>query len=216
MSSMKALAVFQTMRSNLARADSFWRNSVIDVTRCSGDLGFLGVKKGAHQATTHNNAVISISVALLYQALTNYQELVTIRPGLRDPDLEEFVHRIDGSYASGLRKIRDGVFHGYRSGGHRDARLVSETWNSESAEGTGNTIEELRRLLYEFTSKCFSGELEVWPLGTRRAVAELEERMRAEKPEIFARFENGDLGIAEYNEAVLEFMGESRTRPSEP
>ena len=88
----KGLAVFQTLRSNLALFSSFARQSGVEPENYSGeDLGFLGVEAGENQLKVHNEAIGKILLSLVTQALNNYVELKRINPRLEDPDLEKFL-----------------------------------------------------------------------------------------------------------------------------
>ena len=86
--SFKGLAVFQTLRSNLALFSAFARQSGLEPENYSGqDLGFLGVEAGENQLKVHNRAMGHLLLALVAQALNNYVELKRINPRLEDADL---------------------------------------------------------------------------------------------------------------------------------
>ena len=61
---------------------------------------------------------------------------------------------------------------------------------------------ELRTLLYDFTEKCFSGRLKIWPMS----LYEQQERTERERPDLIARLENGQVDFSQFMEAMMETM----------
>ena len=113
--SFRTLAIFTTMRANLAFVGSFMRMSFLEVptNKHLPDLGFLGLERGDAQHNAHNHAILTLVAALLYQALRNYFEMKRFKPGLEDPDVENF---LDGfkdrqQFVEGMRAIRTHTFH---------------------------------------------------------------------------------------------------------
>ena len=72
-----ALAIFRTMRANLAFVDSFMHRSFLEAPNNQNlpDLGFLGLERGEEQRKAHNYAILTLIAGLLYQALKNYCDM---------------------------------------------------------------------------------------------------------------------------------------------
>lgn len=199
-STLKALPVFGTLRTNLAMVSSFARRSGLEPANYSGDdLEFLGVEPGENQLKVHNDAITTIRVAFVRQALWNYFELKRIKPRLEDPDLERFLDQLGNRerFFSGMTKTRNAVFHVRSRSAWRDRDVVflHEVLQQGAKEGNPDVAEELAVLLYEFTQKCFMGDLKIGPL---RQYEELE----ALDPELRARMDTGEVSFEEFIEAL--------------
>ena len=198
--SFKGLAVFQTLRSNLALFSSFARQSGVEPENYSGeDLGFLGVEAGENQLKVHNEAIGKILLSLVTQALNNYVELKRINPRLEDPDLEKF---LDGfgdrdRFFRGMTNVRNAVFHvkSRRAWLHCDVVFLDEVFQQRVESGDSDVVGKLSVLLYDFTQKCFMGDLKVWPLR-------LYEEQEALDPELRARMDAGEASFDEVIEAL--------------
>ena len=168
--SFKALAIFSTMRSNLAVVDAFLRKSFIEAKHIDGenDLGFLGVKPGEEQSRIHNQSVIIIVTALLWQSLQNYFDMKRIKSGLEDPDVEEFLNKLGdrNGFIQGMTAIRNGTFHvpSPRQDRRGDTTAFNVICNQRG--GVHAVMVGLRGTLYDFTEKCFLGHLKIWPAST--------------------------------------------------
>ena len=193
----KALPVFQTLRTNLALFSSLARQSGLDPINNSGeDLEFLGVQAGESQLKAHNEGIAKILVALVTQALNNYIDLKSINPRLEDPDLEKF---LDGfgdrdRFFRGMTNVRNAVFHvkSRRAWLHCDVVFLDEVFEQRVESGDSDVVGKLSVLLYDFTQKCFMGDLKVLPLR-------LYEEQEALDPELRARM---DAGEASFDEAI--------------
>ena len=199
-STFKALPVFQTLRTNLALFSSFARQSVVEPANYSGeDLEFLGVEPGENQLKAHNGAITTILVALVTQALSNYFELKSIKPRLEDSDLEKFLDHLEDRdrLFRGMMKVRNAVFHvkSRRAWRDRDVVFLHEVFQQRIKAGDPDVVGKLSVLLYDFTQKCFMGELKIWPL---RQYEELE----ALDPELRARMGAGEASFEEFIEAL--------------
>ena len=199
----KALAIFSTLRSNLALADAFLRNSIIEVAGYGGeDLGFLSVVPGKDQLSIHNRSVTMIVVALLFDCLENYCHLVRIRPRLEDPLLQKFFDGLVSRrrFIRGMKRVRDGVFHvrSRRTWRGRDVRHFDSVCAVRG--GTLTVMAELHGLFYGFTERIFQGELQIWP----DSVCEEIDRWEQERPNLVKRFRTGEINIVEFIEARLE------------
>ena len=198
-STLKALHVFQTLRTNLALFSSFARRSVLKPANCSGeDLEFLGVEPGENQLKVHNGAITTILVALVTQALNNYFELRSIKPRLEDPDLEKFLDDLKdrGGFLRGMTKTRNAVFHlkSRRAWRDRDVVFLHEVLQTAKA-GEPDIVGRLSVLLYDFTQKCFLGDLKIWPLRHYEEIEALD-------PELRARMDTGEASFDELMEAL--------------
>ena len=196
----KALAIFSTLRSNLALADAFLRCSMIEESNYKHeDLGFLAVAPGEDQLTIHNRSVTLIVVALLYQSLENYLNLVRIRPGLVHSELEGFFDSLGSRrrFIDGMKQVRDGVFHvrSLRSWRRREVRHFGEV--CEKRGGSVAVMSELRELLYDFTERVFLGELRIWPDVIYADI----ERQRQARPDLVEKLESGEIDFFEFMEA---------------
>ena len=199
-STFKALPVFQTLRTNLALFSSFARRSVLEPANYSGeDLEFVGVEPGDNQLRVHNGAITTILVALATQALSNYFEIKSIKPRLEDPDLEKFLDDLhdQAGLFRGMTKTRNAVFHvrSRRAWRDRDVVYLYEVFQQRSKSGDPDIVGTLSGLLYDFTQKCFMGDLKIWPL---RQYEEFE----ALDPELRARMNTGQASFEEFIEAL--------------
>ena len=190
MSMPRFLAVFANMRANLALATSFSRRSLLDPKEWDGtDLGFYGVKPDRTQLEAQNGSVSMILVALVSQALRNYFELKRLKPRLEDGDIERFLDEMEdrSRFISGMREFRNAVLHAKsrRAWRHRDLVFFARVCRQR---GTLSVMAELLDLLYEFTAKCFGGELMIWPLGLKEEVSRLSAQRAAEGGEAFEDF----------------------------
>ena len=183
-STLKALPVFRTLRTNLALFSSFARQSGLEPANYSGDdLEFLGVEPGENQLKVHNGAITTILVALVTQALSNYFELKSIKPRLEDPDLEKFLDHLKdkGRFFRGMTKTRNAVFHirSRRAWRDRDVLFLHEVFQQRTRTGDPDVVGKLSVLLYDFTQKCFMGDLKIWPLRQYEEIEALDRELRA-------------------------------------
>ena len=202
----KALPVFQTLRTNLALFSSLARQSGLDPINNSGeDLEFLGVQAGESQLKAHNEGIAKILVALVTQALNNYIDLKSINPRLEDPDLEKFLDGLADRdrFFRGMTKVRNAVFHvkSRRAWRDRDVVFLEEIFQQRVESGDSDVVGKLSVLLYDFTQKCFVGDLKIWPLR-------LHEEQEAVDPELRARMDAGEVSAVE----VIEALRENRDR----
>ena len=112
--SFKALAIFETMRCNLAMVDAFVRNSILEASQYKDrDLGFLGTKPGPEQMSIHNTAVTTIVVALMFQVVDNYCDVKRVNTRLKYQDLEAFLSGFErkADFVGGMRAVRNSLFH---------------------------------------------------------------------------------------------------------
>ena len=199
-STFRALWVFETLRTNLALFSSFARHSVIEPANYSGeDLEFLGVEPGENQLGVHNQAINTILTALVTQALKNYLELKRIKPCLEDPDLEEFLDQFEDreKFLRGMTKVRNAVFHVRSRRAWRDADVlfIHEVRRRRVQEGGPDVVGELSVLLYDFTEKCFMGDLKIWPLRQY-------EELKALDPKLRTKMDTGEASFEELVEAL--------------
>ena len=199
-STFKALPVFQTLRTNLALFSSFARRSGLEPANYSGeDLEFLGIEPGENQLEVHNGAITTILVALVTQSLSNYFEIKSIKPRLEDPDLEKFLDDLKdrARLFQGMTKTRNAVFHvkSRRAWRDRDVVFLNEVFQQRTKAGGPDIVGKLSVLLYDFTQKCFMGDLKIWPL---RQYEEFE----ALDPELRARMDTGEASFEEFIEAL--------------
>ena len=199
-STLKALPVFRTLRTNLALFSSFARQSGLEPANYSGDdLEFLGVEPGENQLKVHNGAITTILVALVTQALSNYVELKSIKPRLEDPDLENFLDHLKdrGRFFRGMTKTRNAVFHvkSRRAWRDRDVAFLHEVFQQRTRTGDPDVVGKLSVLLYDFTQKCFMGDLKIWPLRQYEEIEALD-------PELRARMDTGEASFEEFIEAL--------------
>lgn len=199
--SLKALPIFSTMRSNLAMVLAFSRRSILEASNYRDeDLGFLGIRPGEEQMNIHNGNVITIQVALLYQALENYQELKKTKPTLEYRELEDFLKDLEGTgeFIDSMRIIRNGVFH-VNTPKLRDRQCITsfnETCNEHG--GVPTVMAELLNLLYDFTEKVFEGKLKIWPA----AAYEDLDRLEKERPDLMAKLKIGEADLLEIVDAM--------------
>ena len=191
------------MRSNLAMMDGYLRRSRIESSNWKGeDLGFLGMPLGEEQTNVHNRSVTLVIVALLYQCLENYFDLVRIDSRLNDPSLEAFFDNLGSRrrFIDGMKAVRGGVFHvrSLRSWRRRNVRYFGEVCDHRG--GVSVVISELRKLLYDFTEKVFIGELRIWS----DSIYENMERLKIESPHLVDKLESGEIDFAEFMEVSLE------------
>ena len=199
-STLKALPAFRTLRTNLALFSSFARQSGLEPANYSGDdLEFLGVEPGENQLKVHNGAITTILVALVTQALSNYVELKSIKPRLEDPDLENFLDHLKdrGRFFRGMTKTRNAVFHvkSRRAWRDRDVAFLHEVFQQRTRTGDPDVVGKLSVLLYDFTQKCFMGDLKIWPLRQYEEIEALD-------PELRARMDTGEASFEELIEAL--------------
>ena len=199
-STLKALPVFRTLRTNLALFSSFARQSGLEPANYSGDdLEFLGVEPSENQLKVHNGAITTILVALVTQALSNYVELKSIKPRLEDPDLENFLDHLKdrGRFFRGMTKTRNAVFHvkSRRAWRDRDVAFLHEVFQQRTRTGDPDVVGKLSVLLYDFTQKCFMGDLKIWPLRQYEEIEALD-------PELRARMDTGEASFEEFIEAL--------------
>ena len=199
-STFKALAVFRNLRTNLALFSSFARRSGLEPANYSGeDLEYLGVEPGENQLKIHNGAINTILVALVTQALSNYFELKNIKPRLEDPDLEHFLNHLEdrSMFFRGMTKLRNAVFHvkSRRAWRDRDVVFLNEILQQRIEAGDRDVVKSLAVLLYDFTGKCFMGDLKIWPLRQYEEIEALD-------PELRARRDAGEASVEEVIEAL--------------
>ena len=199
-STIKALPVFRTLRTNLALFSSVARRSGIEPANYSGDdLEFLGVEPGENQLKVHNGAITTILVALVTQALSNYFELKSIKPRLEDPDLEKFLDHLQdrGRFLRGMTKTRNAVFHvkSRRAWRDRDVVFLQKVLQQRTKAGDPDVVGTLSVLLYDFTQKCFMGDLKIWPLRQYKEFEELA-------PELRAKMDTGEASFEEFIETL--------------
>ena len=175
------------------------RSRLVPAHYSGDDLDFLGVEPGENQLKAHNGAITTILVALVTQALSNYFELKKIKPRLEDLDLEKFLDKFEDRERcfSGMMKIRNAVFHvrSRRAWRDRDVVFFHEVFQKRTKAGKPDVVGELSVLLYEFTQKCFIGDLKIWPLRQYEEFEALDSELRA-------RMDNGDASFEELIEAL--------------
>ena len=193
--SFRALAIFRTMRANLAFVDSFMRMSFLEVPNNQNlpDLGFLGLERGDQQRTVHNHAVLTLIAALLYQALRNYCEMKRFKPGVEDPGVESFLDGLKDrqQFIEGMKVIRNHTFHIDRLNRKERECLSAFGETCEAGGGPHSVMQQLLDLLYKYTEKCFMGELRVFP---GQQYDDLERR-KSEDPQFAERWEKGELTL---------------------
>ncbi len=165
--SFKVLPIFWTMRSNMAMLDSFMRKALLDIenNRDDMDLGLFGVKLGKHQIQIHNQSVVTIIVALLYQAIENYFDMKRLKPAMEDTDLESFLNALGGreDFVDGMRAIRNSTFH-IRDLTKQERECVAALNQTCIQRGGVHAVmSQMRDTLYTFTEKTFLGQLKVFP-----------------------------------------------------
>ena len=149
---------FRTMCINLAMASSFSRDSFMSKT--DAELGFLEVGARSH-AYIHNQSALHIVAALLYQAIENYLAIQNLKPNFIDLQLETFLDNQSdrGAYIDGMRLIRNSTFHvpnfELKSRQQENVKIFASAFDLDQAN-------EIRSLLYGFTEKVFSGEIDIW------------------------------------------------------
>ena len=193
--SFRALAIFRTMRTNLALVDSFVRMSLLEPPNNQNppDLGFLGLEPGEEQRQVHNYAVLTLIAALLYQALHNYGDMKRFKAGLEDPDIESFLDGLGDrqQFIEGMRIIRNHTFHIYRHN-RKDSESIDAFGKAcEQGGGALSVMQQLLDLLYHYTEKCFMGELRVFP---DRQYEDLE-RQKSEDPLFAERWDRSELTL---------------------
>lgn len=166
--SIKALEIFFTMRSNLAMLDSLTRQSIIndnniDVLK-NVQFNFLGYEKLDDQIAIHNRSIYLFTIALLYQIVENYFSLKTIKSELEDSDIEMYFDKFRdrNKLIGNLKGIRNSVFH-ITNLNQRNRYLSSFLNLCDEMGGSHLVIQQFRKLFYEYTEKCFQGELKIFP-----------------------------------------------------
>ena len=178
--SFKALAVFSTMRADLATADAFLHRSFIAKDKLSDndDLGFLGGKLlGRSQAESHHGSVMTIVASMLSQALENYLAMKAVKPTLEDAGIERFLDSTGDrdEFLKGMALIRNMTFHILDVGLRRRRRIARFQRICDRMGGTHDALTVLREALYDFTERCFMGELRIWPDAVYEDMDRLEE-----------------------------------------
>ena len=202
-SSFQALGVFRTMRSNMAMVMSFVRGSIPkDPNREEYDIGLLGVAAGKAQLVTHSRSVNCFLIALLCQCLDNYEDLKRIKPGLEDADLEAYLDGLEDRerFLSGMTRVRNAVFHvkDMKAWKHPDIVFLARVCEPRRAFPV--ILETLLNHLYDFTSKCFNGELQIYPRYVYQRA--FDDGI----PELHARLKAGDISVEEYEKAFKELI----------
>ena len=159
--SFRALAIFKTMRSNLAFVDTFMRMSFLEEPKNQNlpDLGFLGLEQGEEQWKAHNYAVLTLVAALLHQAVKNYCDMKRFKPGLEDLAVENFLDGLKDKqqFIEGMRIIRNHTFH-IGTLGRKDSDSIGAFGKAcEQGGGPISIMQQLLDLLYKYTEKCFMG-----------------------------------------------------------
>ena len=142
--------------------NAFSRRSMLEPSNYGGqDLGFWGVEPGEEQMTTHNRAIITIQIALLYQTLENYLTIKKINPKLEDSSLEDFLNSFPSrkKFVDGMNSVRKGVFHIKSTKAWRSRKVVSFLDTCDKRGGTLTVMAKLIGLLYDFTEKVFLGRV---------------------------------------------------------
>ena len=164
----KTLMIFETMRSNMAMLESFWRKSYLDPTRpeiAKAELGFLGNQSKEENIKISNHLVENILIAFLYQALRNYFEMVKMNPKLKDQNLETALDHLGNrdKFIRGMRAMRNCVFH-VRSANSREKKSLEYCNNIFNQNGgVQQILAQIRKAAYDFTEKCFLGKLHIFP-----------------------------------------------------
>ena len=100
--------------------------------------------------------------------MSNYFELKSIKPRLEDPDLETFLDQLEDRdrLFKGMTKTRNAVFHAKsrRAWRDRDIVFIQEIFQQRTKAGDPDVVGTLSVLLYDFTQRCFMGDLKIWPL----------------------------------------------------
>ena len=189
--SFKALPIFSTMRSNLAMVDAFSRRTYLEVDRVKDDLGFLGIKPGKDQRNVHNQSVATILTALMYQVLENYLEMKEVKHELEDSSVEQFFSALDekDQFIKGMRLIRNNVFHVPNPRHWKKGSVIVFNNICNQRGGVLAVMDEMKKLFYEYTEKCFSGELRIWPDKQYETMKRLEK----EEPDFMEKWVKGEL-----------------------
>jgi len=163
----KVSDIFRVMRNNLALTDAFFRYSPLSMDDSESDFngGFLGVEPGIDHIRIQNQSILTIMIACLYQALENYYDMKRFKPVLEDPELEKFLDNLENrnDFIKSMRLIRNGVFHVNNLDSKTTASITFFDDICGKHGGVGKVMCELRQLLYDFTEKCFSGKLKIFP-----------------------------------------------------
>ena len=192
--SWKALAVFGTLRANLALADSFLRVSSIDESvQDLPDLGFFDVEPGEEQRRLHNSCVVTIAIAVLSQALRNYFEMKRLKPGLESPEVEGFLDDLEdrAGVLGGMGVVRNHTFHVGALDQKDRNDIAALAANSERRGGPHLVMHELLSLLYQYSEECFLGNIRIFP---DQQYDDLERRKQAD-PQWAERWERGELTL---------------------
>ena len=190
-----ALAMFKTMRANLAFVDSFMRRSFLEASNNQSlqDLGLLGLERGEKQREVHNCAVLTLVAALLHQAFKNYCDMKRFKPELEDPAVENYLDGLENrqQFLEGMRIIRNHTFHIGTLGRKDSQSLATFVKACEQAGGPSFVMQQLLDLLYRYTEKCFMGELRIFP---HQLYDDLERR-KSKNPHFAERWEKGELTL---------------------
>ena len=192
--SWKALAVFWTLRANLALADSFHRSSSIDESvQDLPDLGFFDVEPGEDQRRLHNSCVVTIAIAVLSQALRNYFDMKRLKPGLESPEVEGFLDDLEDRAGAlrGMAVMRNHTFHIGAPDQKAQNAIAALAANCERRGGPHVVMHELLSLLYQYGEECFLGNIRIFP---DQLYDDLERRKQAD-PQWAERWERGELTL---------------------
>ena len=96
-----------------------------------------------------------------------------------------------------MTNVRNAVFHvkSRRAWLHCDVVFLDEVFQQRVESGDSDVVGKISVLLYDFTQKCFMGDLKVWPLR-------LYEEQEALDPELRARMDAGEASFDEVIEAL--------------
>ena len=193
--SFRALSIFKTMRANLAFVDSYMRMSFLEAPSNQNlpDLGFLGLERGDEQRKAHNHSVLTLVAGLLYQAFKNYCDLKRFKPGLEDAAVENFLDGLKErqQFIEGMRVIRNHTFHIYGLNRKDSESIAAFGEVCEHGDGALPVMRQLLDLLYQYTEKCFMGELRIFP---EQQYEDLERR-KSEDPLFTERWQKGELTL---------------------
>ena len=115
---------------------------------------------------------------------------------LEDVVVSAQVHR--SMFFRGMTKLRNAVFHvkSRRAWRDRDVVFLNEILQQRIEAGDRDVVKtSLAVLLYDFTGKCFMGDLKIWPLRQYEEIEALD-------PELRARRDAGEASVEEVIEAL--------------